>query len=97
MSTRKQRRKFSIEFKTKVALAALKEQQTLVELSRHFEVHSNQIIKWRKEFLTNATAAFSKSVNKRHEQSQVDKLYRKIGELEMERDFLKKNAEKFGL
>ncbi len=51
MKTRKQRRKFSSKFKAKVAIEALKGQQTLAELSRSFEVHSNQILKWKKSFL----------------------------------------------
>lgn len=51
MKTRRQRRKFSSEFKAKVVLSAIKEEETLSELSRRFDLHSNQIIKWKKEFL----------------------------------------------
>jgi transposase-like protein len=52
------RRKLSASFKTKVALEAIKERLTVQELTSKFEVHSNQISQWKKEFLENASAAF---------------------------------------
>lgn len=94
---RKGRRKFTTAFKTKVAIEALKEHETLQELSKRFEVSPNQISQWKKAFLENAEKAFDHKGKKQKEEVDVDKLYRKIGELEMERDFLKKSLWKTGL
>lgn len=95
---RKTRRKFSSEFKAKVSIAAIQERYTLSELAEKFEVHPTQIAKWKREFLDNATAAFEspgKGVDRSEE--DMDKLYTKIGRLEVERDFLKKTLKKTGL
>ena len=93
---KKSRRKFSSAFKATVAIEALKERESLAELSNRFEVHPNMIGKWKKEFLENASAAFE---GKQTEEKEVDteKLYAKIGQLEIENDFLKKTARKLGL
>lgn len=86
------RRKFNGDFKAKVVLAALKERNTVEELSRKYELHPTQINQWKKEAINNLSLVFaSKAVaedNKREE--QVDKLYSQIGQLKVENDFLKK-------
>jgi len=96
---RKQRRKFTPEFKTKVAIEALKERYTLSELAKKFDLHSNQISLWKHEFLSNASVVFDKKTKTKSDQPEVDidKLYNKIGQLEMEKDFLKKNLKKLNL
>lgn len=83
------RRKFSAGFKAKVAIEALKERESLAELSKRFEVHPNMISKWKQEFIEHGAEVFEK---KKEVEDGVDleKLYTKIGELEMENDFLKK-------
>ena len=93
---KKSRRKFTSAFKATVAIEALKERESLAELSKRFEVHPNMIGKWKKEFLANASAAFE---GKQTEEKEVDteKLYAKIGQLEIENDFLKKTSRKLGL
>jgi len=86
------RRKFTPKFKTKVVLEALKERQTLSELAERFELHPNQITTWKKEFLNNAEEAFTKKSSKKDSsEKEIDKLYQKIGQLEVEKDFLKKS------
>lgn len=92
---KKSRRKFSGAFKAKVALEALRERETLSELSRRYEVHPNIISKWKREFLDKAPEVFEQSSDK-DEPVDLDKLYAKIGELEIEKDFLKKSLKKLG-
>jgi len=94
---KKSRRKFSAEFKAKVAIEALKERETLAELSKRFEVHVNMISQWKQEFLDKGAAVFEKQTQAQNDESEKEKLYAKIGQLEMERDFLKKNLKKVGL
>ena len=93
---KKKRRKFTSAFKATVAIEALKERETLAELSKRFEVHPNMISKWKQEFLERSAEVFEK---KSEGDSEVDpeKLYAKIGQLEIENDFLKKSLKKTGL
>ena len=60
------RRKFSVEFKTKVAVEAIRGLKTLNELSSEYEVHSNQISKWKKQLLTQAPQIFKDGRNSDH-------------------------------
>ena len=92
---KKKRRKFSGAFKAKVAIEALKERETLAELSKRFEVHPTMISKWKQEFLEKSAEVFDK---KSEDDSEVDpeKLYAKISQLEIENDFLKKSLNKIG-
>lgn len=86
---KKSRRKFSAKFKTRVALEAVKEQLTLQEIATKFEIHPTQITTWKKEFITNASSAFdSKSVTDQKEKD-TEKLFTKIGQMQVEIDFLK--------
>jgi transposase len=92
------RRKFSAAFKATVAIEALKERESLAELSKRFEVHANMISKWKQEFFENSSVIFEKEKDKGTEQSiDTEKLYARIGRLELEKEFLKKNLNKLGL
>ncbi|MCK4991245.1 MAG: transposase [Bacteroidales bacterium] len=93
---KKSRRKFTSAFKAQVAIAALKERESLAELSKRYEVHPTVISKWKIEFLEKSSGVFDK---KSDGEPGVDpeKLYTKIGQLEVENDFLKKSLHKIGL
>jgi transposase len=91
------RQKHSGVFKAKVAIEALQERETLSELSKKFGIHPNMITRWKKEFLERAPQLFDKTLPADKEEKDLEKLYAKIGQLEMEREFLKKNLKKLGL
>ncbi len=93
---KQKRRKFSGAFKAKVAIEALKERETLAELSKRFELHPTMISKWKQEFLERSGEIFDKKSDAESEVSP-EKLYAKIGQLEIENDFLKKSLNKIGL
>lgn len=87
---KKSRRKFSASFKAKVAIEAIKEQSSLPELAAKFELHPTQISNWKREFLKNADLAFGSKSEKEDSDSGTAPLYSKIGQLQVENDFLKK-------
>jgi transposase-like protein len=93
------RRKFSPEFKAKVALEAAKEQMTLAELAKKYEVNPVVISRWKSEFLANIAAAFKTGAEteEQTEKADVEKLYAQIGQLKVENDFLKKSCKKLGI
>ncbi len=86
----KSRRKFSAEFKARVALEAIKEQSTLAELAVKYEIHPNQITEWKKIFLANARLTFTEKLPEKKQEEEVRRLYEQIGQLKVENDFLKK-------
>ena len=93
MSTR-DRRKFTATFKTEVVLEALKERKTMSELAQQFDLHPNRIATWKKEFLSGATAVFDTKAEAAQQELEAerDQLYRQIGKLQVENDFLKKSV-----
>ncbi|WMJ72018.1 transposase [Cytophagaceae bacterium ABcell3] len=92
------RRKFTAAFKAQVAVEALKERDSLADLASRFEVHPNMISKWKQEFLERSSAVFEKDSSEQNQEPSIDpeKLYAKIGKLELENDFLKKSLGKLG-
>ncbi len=92
---RRKRRNHSPAYKAKVAVAAIKGDRTLAELSEQFDVHPNQIQDWRKRLLDNVDTVFGKGQLMREESDEkVRDLYAKIGQLTMERDFLEHGLER---
>jgi len=83
------RKKYSPEFKAKVALAALKNEQTISELSQQFGIHPNMISTWKKALVDNAADTFGKSIKyHKNMDNKIDELHRQIGELKVANDFL---------
>lgn len=89
------RKRHSAEFKAKVALEAAKEIKTLNELASQYEVHSVQISQWKKQLLENVAGVFSTQKKNVNHAKKFDELYRQIGEVTVERDWLKKKLDLF--
>lgn len=89
------RRKFSSEFKHRVVIEALKERLTLSELGQKYDLHPNVITNWKKEFLEKSKDVFEKPGKKRDHQRKEDELYKEIGKLKVENEFLKKNLDPY--
>jgi len=82
----------SAAFKKKVALEALREDKTLGQLASQHSVHPIQVAKWKKELIEGAESLFEGKKNRKRDDEVVDReaLEKKIGQLTMENDFLKK-------
>ena len=84
------RKRYSADFKAKVALEAIREELTLSELSKTYDVHPNMISTWKRAAIENMAMAFSKGKETEAQANakDVEKLHAKIGQLVVERDFL---------
>jgi transposase len=88
---KKTKRKFTSDFKLKVILEALTERDTLAVLSQKYNLHPNQISIWKQDFLGKAKEILElKKESTVKEKEDTEVLYAKIGQLQMEVDFLKK-------
>ena len=95
--SRRPRRNHSSTFKSKVALAAVKGEQTITELSQRFDVHPNQITKWKNQLLDQLPSVFEKGNKSKEPSVDIKTLHAKIGELTLENDFLESALNKSGL
>lgn len=97
----KKRRRFTSEFKSKVALEALREQQPIHEIAKRYQVHPSQVTDWKKSLLSNAGSVFesasSKNEDALRQKVKEDRLYKQIGQLQVEVDFLKDSCDKLGI
>jgi len=94
--------KFEPAFKTKVVLEALKEQQTLSQLSAKYQVSPKQITQWKAEFLEKSATIFETGKTKEEKQMEDlkienEKLYKIVGQLAVEVDFFQAACERKGL
>ena len=86
------RRRFTAEMKASAALAAIKGQQTINEIAADYGVHPNQVAKWKKQVLEQATTLFAHPASTTDEETLKDRLYQEIGQLKVELDWLKKKC-----
>lgn len=86
------RRNFKGDFKSKVVLEALRERSSVEELAKKYEIHPTQINTWKREFLSKASSIFDDKPEKgsRKREEAIETLYAKIGQQNVEIDFLKK-------
>ena len=92
------RKSYPADFKSKVALEAVRGERSLSELASRYEVHPNQIGQWRRALLAGVKELFSDRRRRRAEDDEVEKarLYEEIGRLKVELDWLKKKSALFG-
>lgn len=92
------RERYSSVFKSRVAIEAIKEKETLRELSERFNVSIMTISKWKSEFLENSAKVFdSGQFSTDDKEKEIEQLHTKIGQLTMERDFFVSACKKAGL
>lgn len=97
----KKRRKYTAEFKSKVALDAQREQQPIHEIAKRYQIHPSQVNEWKKSLLEQAHSVFESERSKHDDgfkqKLKEDRLYKQIGQLQVEVDFLKDSCDKLGV
>lgn len=93
----KTRKRYTAAFKARVAVEAIQERKTMSELVSEYGVHSNMIQRWKKEFISRSPEIFETKGSSVEEEQEKQKLYAKIGQLEMEKEWLKKISGRAGI
>jgi transposase len=94
------RKRYDSEFKARVALEALKAERTIQEIAKEYEVHPVQVSEWKKRMAQGASEVFEGGGKKAQESDfyrERDNLHRKIGQLSVELDWLRKKSKQLGL
>jgi transposase len=95
------RKQYNPEFKAKVALEAIRGEKTVAELASQYEIHPTMINNWKRQLLEGASNLFKNGNDAKkadeNQQAQIDELYRQIGQLKVERDFLANRSAQLGL
>ena len=95
------RKQYSAKFKAKVAIEAIQGMKTVPELASQYEIHPTMINGWKRQLLEDASTLFESAQSQEKQvpdsQAQIDELYRQIGQLKVERDFLAKRSADLGL
>ena len=94
------RRNFTPQQKAQIVIEVLREEKTLNEIAAQYEIHPNQLSRWKTEFLNNAARAFSKETDevekvKQQHEDEKDELLKQIGQLSYEVAWLKKKSNRF--
>jgi len=91
------RKRYDAQFKARVALAAVREQKTINEIAAMYEVHPNQVSQWKKQLLERLPAVFAvdRGQSEQQQDGKESELYRQIGQLTMEVEYLKKKLGQF--
>lgn len=90
------RRRFTADFKARVALEALRGDKTIQEIAAKHQVHPNQVSTWRRQAVDGLDAVFSNGAEaaRRDREAEIERLHAKIGQLTVERDFLSKGLKR---
>jgi transposase len=94
------RKQYSAQFKAKVALAAIRGEKTVSELASQHEIHPTLVNNWKRQLSEQAGDIFESAADAKgspDQQAQIDELYRQIGQLKVERDFLANRSAQLGL
>lgn len=96
------RKQYNPEFKARVALEAVRGEKTTSELASQYQLHPTVINNWKRQLTEGASSLFEKGTetaknNQTNQQAQLDELYRQIGQLKVERDFLATRSAQLGL
>jgi transposase-like protein len=97
----KKRKQYSAQFKSKVALEAVRGEKTVAELAAQYELHPTVINNWKRQLIERTSEIFERDTQQHRvdsdSQTQIDELYRQIGQLKVERDFLASRSVRLGL
>jgi len=89
------KKRYTARFKAQVAIEAIREERSISEIASEHGIHPEMVRRWKRQFLENSPKVFSQDGDEEKElQKKIDELYRQIGQLKVERDFL---SRKLGL